>query len=496
MQIQISRQDPVRAECAALLVPLVETDRTPRALGRLDRAMGGRIQAYLDAREFRGKAGELVGLPAEGIRARSLLLVGLGKEDELDAEALRRAAGAGLRAAARRKAAHVGLFVAPLQRVPPQEMAAALVEGALLGAYRFDAYRKLEDPPGSVTRLSLLGTGPRGGTHLRRGLTLGKVAAESANLARDLSNEPGSVATPSWLAARARRLGREAGLRVRVWGPRELERAKMGGLLAVGRGSAHPPRLIVMEYGTRRRAGHARTIVLVGKGITFDSGGISIKPAANMHQMKHDMAGAAAVFGALRGVARLGLRLHVVGIVPAAENKPGADAYLPGDIVRSASGKTIEVLNTDAEGRIVLADALHYAQRYKPAAIIDLATLTGACVVALGSACCGLLGNDEDLMKHVERAGERSHERAWPLPLWSEHKKQIQGDVGDIKNTSGREAGTSTAAAFLSYFVADTPWAHLDIAGTAWTTRDQPYCIKGATGFGVRLLLELLRNWK
>ena len=324
----------------------------------------------------------------------------------------------------------------------------------------------------------------------------GCIAAESARLARDLSNEPGSVHTPAWMADQARKLGREVGLKVKVLAERELEREKMQGILSVGRGSANPPRLIVLEHnapasGARRRP----TLALVGKGITFDSGGISIKPAANMHEMKHDMSGGAAVFGAMRGAALLGLPQHLVGIVPAAQNMPGASAYLPGDIVRAASGKTIEVLNTDAEGRVVLADALHHAQSFKPDAIVDLATLTGACVIALGSACCAVMGNNERLIKRVQAAGDRSHERAWPLPLWDEHKKQIKGDVGDIKNTGGREAGASTAGAFLSHFVGATPWAHLDIAGTAWTTREQPYCVKGATGFGVRLLLELLRDW-
>ncbi|MFQ5514661.1 MAG: leucyl aminopeptidase [Myxococcota bacterium] len=503
MQIQISRRDPSAVDCAALIVPLAQSrsdengpPRLPRSVRRLDRALGGRIARYLESREFRGKRDELVGFPADGIGARSVLLVGLGQEEKLDSEALRRATAQGIRAAARRRAESVALLAPAVRRLAPAELAAAAAEGALLGAYRFDAYRELEDAPGAVASLALLGADGEHAAALRRGLRFGVVAAESTNLARDLSNEPGSVHTPAWLAGRARKLGRELGLRVRVLAERELEQAKMGGLLAVGAGSANPPRLIVMEHGTTpARTRRRTTIALVGKGITFDSGGISLKPAANMHEMKHDMSGAAAVFGALRGAALLGLPLHVVGIVPAAENKPGPRAYLPGDIVRSASGKTIEVLNTDAEGRIVLADALHHAQSFQPTAIIDLATLTGACVIALGSACCGLFGNDDRLIRRIREAGERSHERAWPLPLWDEHKKQIKGDVGDIKNTAGREAGPSTAAAFLSHFVGETPWAHLDIAGTAWTNRSRPYCVKGATGFGVRLLLELLRSW-
>ena len=264
----------------------------------------------------------------------------------------------------------------------------------------------------------------------------------------------------------------------------------------------NPPRLIVLEHNAPQTRGRAKprsrqpTICLVGKGITFDSGGISIKPSAGMDEMKHDMSGAAAVVGVLRACALLKVPLHVVGVIAAAENMPSGSAYRPGDVITAMSGKTIEVMNTDAEGRVVLADALHYASRFSPSATIDLATLTGACVVALGSVCCGVMGNDEKLITKVRAAGERTHERAWQLPLWEEHKKQVKGSVGDVKNTAGREAGTSTAGAFLSHFVDETPWAHLDIAGTAWTSKDDAYCVKGATGFGVRLLVELLQTWK
>jgi leucyl aminopeptidase len=267
----------------------------------------------------------------------------------------------------------------------------------------------------------------------------------------------------------------------------------------VGRGSVNPPRLIVLEHGAPKRgAKPARkrpTLAFVGKGITFDSGGISIKPAASMDEMKHDMSGGAAVLGALRAAALLDLPFHIVGLVPAAQNMPDGHAYVPGDIVKSAQGKTIEVLNTDAEGRIVLSDALHHATSYKPDAIIDLATLTGACLVALGEVACAVLGNDEKLIAKVRAAADATHERAWPLPLWEEHKNAIKGTVGDIVNTGGRNGGVSTAAAFLSHFVGETPWAHLDIAGTAWATKEMPYA-KGATGFGVRLLIELVRRWK
>jgi len=497
MQIHVKHEDPVRAKCDVLIVPLPRGESVPRTFRKLDSALQGRIQRYLESGEFRGKPDEVTAFPAEGLVAHSVILVGMGADGSIDAERLRRAAGVGIRAAARRRAKRAGMLL-PAGRGPtPAERVQALTEGAILGAYRFDRYRKPEDAPGEVEDLLLLASDSRDGAALRRGARTGTVSAKSTVLARDLSNEPGSVHTPAWLADQARELGRQVGLRITVLAQRELEREKLQGILSVGRGSHNPPRLIVLEHNAPARGARRRsTVALVGKGITFDSGGISIKPAANMHEMKHDMSGAAAVIGAMRGAALLRVPLHVVGLVPAAQNMPGGDAYLPGDIVHSASGKTIEVLNTDAEGRIVLADALHYASRFKPDAIVDLATLTGACVIALGSACCGLMGNDESLIKRIRAAGDRSHERAWPLPLWDEHKKQIRGDVGDIKNTGGREAGALTAGAFLSHFVGDTPWAHLDIAGTAWTSRAHPYSVKGATGFGVRLLLELLRDWR
>jgi leucyl aminopeptidase len=329
----------------------------------------------------------------------------------------------------------------------------------------------------------------------------GVILAESQNVARQLSNEPANALPPAALAAAAQRVAREAGLRVRVLDVAEMKRRKMGGILAVGGGSANPPRLIVLEHG--RAAGKARggrrrdTICLVGKGITFDSGGISIKPSASMEEMKHDMSGAAAVVGALRACALLGVPQHVVGVIGAAENLPSATAYRPGDIVTTMSGKTIEVLNTDAEGRVVLADALHFARsEFEPASMIDLATLTGACVVALGKWATGLFGNDEKLCERVRRAGEATGERAWPMPLWDEHKKHVRSQIATVKNSGGRDAGASTAAGFLAAFVGDTPWVHLDIAGTAWVTKAGPYQPLGATGVGVRLLLELLRAWK
>jgi leucyl aminopeptidase len=496
MQLEVSRKSPVEAEVDALVVPLAEGAGVPRALHALDAALGGALNTWIESGQFEGKSGQLASLPAGGgVRARRVVLVGLGKRG--DAEALRGAAARALRELRRAKLARAALCVPALRRPEPEDAAQALAEGALLGHYRFDKYKTANDLPPEVTHLELIVSDAHHVAAARRGARTGAVIGESVNLARDLSNEPGGVATPEHLASRARALARQVGLHVNVFGERELRQHKMGGILAVGRGSANPPRLIVLEHGRPARGERRRkTVALVGKGITFDTGGISIKPAEAMDEMKHDMSGGAAVIAALGAAARLRLPLHVVGLVPAAQNMPDGRAYLPGDIVTAANGKTIEVLNTDAEGRVVLSDALHHATTFEPEAIIDLATLTAACVIALGHACAAVLGNDEPLVRKVIAAGERTRERAWQLPLWEDYQKLIKGTVGDVKNTAGRPAGTITAAAFLSNFVGKTPWAHLDIAGTAWRKGDGEDGPRGATGYGVRLLVDLLRSWK
>ena len=497
MKFEVQREDFTAASGDAVMIPLPKSDAPPRALQALDHALGGLIARVWDAGDFTGKSAEVLSLPVAGIAAKRLVLIGIGAEKDASAESLRSAGGRAAKALSRAKAKLGSIAVPTLRRVKPEEAAQALTEGVVLGAYRFDKYKSGNDKPPALEVIALLASDARQVVELRRGAKLGQVLAESANLARDLSNEPGATCTPEHLAAEARRLARAHGLKVTVFAEKELAREKMAGILTVGRGSAHPPRLIVLEHGAPAKGARKRpTLAFVGKGITFDSGGISIKPAASMDEMKHDMSGGAAVLGTLRAAALLDLPCHVIGIVAAAQNMPDGNAYVPGDIIQSAQGKTIEVLNTDAEGRIVLSDALHHATSYKPDAIIDLATLTGACVVALGEVACAVLGNDEKLIAKVQAAASATHERAWPLPLWEEHKTAIKGTVGDILNTGGRNGGVSTAAAFLSHFVGETPWAHLDIAGTAWTTKEMPYYAKGATGFGVRLLVELARRWK
>ena len=509
MQVSVDSRSPVDASADVLSLPLAAVDpskpKLPARVAAVDRALGGRISAILSSGDFRGKRGESVFVYPDGeISARRVLLVGMGDEASLDAEALRCAAGTAVKQAAARRASSVALAAPTVRRLRAPAAAQALAEGAVLAGYRFDAHRSPpEDAPGEVHAVSLSFDAGADLRAARAGAARGRMLAESQNTARDLSNEPANALPPAELARQAQRVAREVGLRVRVMDAAELKRRKMGAILAVGQGSANPPRLIVLEHNAPQTRGRAKprprqaTVCLVGKGITFDSGGISIKPSAGMDEMKHDMSGAAAVVGALRSCALLKVPLHVVGVIAAAENMPSGSAYRPGDVIKAMSGKTIEVMNTDAEGRVVLADALHFARtEFEPRAMIDLATLTGACVIALGKLATGAFGNNERLVEIVRRAGEVAAERAWPMPLWDGHRKQIRSEVADIKNTGGREAGASTAAAFLSHFVGETPWVHLDIAGTGWTSKVGSYQGRGATGVGVRLLMEVLHDWK
>jgi leucyl aminopeptidase len=487
-----------------LAVPLFEVDpkkpALPARVRALDRALGGGIAAAIASGDFRGRPGQSTTLyPGKGSSAERVLLLGMGAEAKADAEAFRRVAGRAVGGAAARRARRITLLAPGVRSVPAAEGAQALAEGALLGAYGFSTYQqKSKDEVGAKAVTLLYDARQSDLRNVRSAAARGVVLAESQNLARDLSNEPANELPPVALAAAARKMSREVGLRCRVLDVPAMKKLKMGAILAVGGGSANPPRFVVMEHNAPTKGGRKKpTFCIVGKGITFDSGGISIKPAGGMQDMKHDMSGAASVVGAMRAVALLKLPIHVVGLIAAAENMPSGTAYRPGDIVRSMSGKTIEILNTDAEGRVVLADALHYATtHYSPQAMVDLATLTGACMIALGSWATGVFGTNDALVQTIAAAGDATAERAWPMPLLQEHRDAMRSQVADLKNAGGREAGASTAAGFLAAFTGDTPWVHLDIAGTGWMDKAGPYQGRGATGVGVRLLLETLARWK
>ncbi len=451
----------------------------------------------LNRQEFHGENQQTLLLHTAGhadIAAARVLLVGLGKHQDVTRERTRRAFGTALK-----RLRDAGIDRTAVQvHCPSPDSLQTIVEAAGLVSYQFTQFKADQHKPALAALTICVPEGsdlPATQQLIKRAQAI----TESANYARDIANQPGNVVYPSVIAAYARQLAKDTGLKCTVLDKAALQAGGFGGLLAVGGGSAREPYLITLEH-RGARASSAKPIALVGKALTFDSGGISLKPGEKMDEMKFDKCGGCAVLGAMRAIALLKLPVNVIGVIAAAENMPSATSYRPGDIVTSYKGAdhravTIEVLNTDAEGRVVLGDALVYARERHPQAIIDLATLTGACVVALGGCAAGLMGNDEALQEKLRSAGEATGERLWPLPLWQDYKDKIKSDVADIKNTGGREGGAITAAAFLEKYVGKIPWAHLDIAGTAWTTEERPYLAKGATGFGVRLLLETLTQW-
>jgi leucyl aminopeptidase len=458
--------------------------------------LGRKIATHITAAEigdFKGRENEsCVVYTQQGKRTRRYLVVGLGERKKSTLERYRRASATAAKRARLLRAKTLAIFVPGTIR-PFGHTVLALTEGALLSLYRFDKYiSKKEESPDQLESISIVTEG-------RAKLNEGKAAVEKARtiseataLARDLGNAPGNEIYPQTLAEAARQSAERAGYQATILDEQEIDDLGMGGVIGVSRGSAHPPRFIILEYGPSSK----RPIVLVGKGVTFDSGGISIKPSAGMAEMKMDMSGAAAVIGTFEAVARLKLPVHIVGLIPAVENLPSGNALRPGDILRHYNGKTSEVDNTDAEGRLVLADALGYAETFKPLAVIDLATLTGAVVVALGHHATGMMGNDPNLMQQLKIAGETTYERVWQLPLFEEYEKQIKSDIADVKNTGGRWAGSITGGLFLKRFIGNYKWVHLDIAGTAMLEENGDYAFKGASGVGVRLLTEFLRRWK
>jgi leucyl aminopeptidase len=376
----------------------------------------------------------------------------------------------------------------------PGESAQALTEGSMLGLYRFLKYKTDEenDRKKDVRELTILTENAYQVKALQKSVRTGELIAGSAAMVRDMVSSPGADMTPTVIAGIAKDIAEKHKLRIQVLERDRMRKLGMGALLGVASGSAQPPKFIIVEY---RGGGNKPFIALVGKTITFDSGGISIKPSENMDKMKDDMSGGAAVLGAIQNAASLRLPLNIAALLPATENMPSGSAYKPGDVLKTLSGQTIEIVNTDAEGRLILSDALAYACRYKPALIVDIATLTGACRIALGQEAVGMLGNDDAFKQKMREAGEKTGERVWELPLWEGYFDLIKSDIADMKNSGGRDGGVITAAALLSKFVQKYPWVHLDIAGTAWTEKDRSYTPKGATGIGTRLLTQFLRDY-
>jgi leucyl aminopeptidase len=505
MPLDISiRTDHITAVRTPLLVlQHFQDDREPKgSAAAVDEALGGLLGRLMARGDFRGKPEEtLLVYPADaGFPAERILLVGIGKREDYAMQGLRKAVGTAVREAERMRVSEIALALGHVERKSEQMgsyfAARGAVEGAVLAAWD---YRDLktsstdnDDPVVRLRSLVLLADDDEERDEMQSGADVGRAVAEGENLARELAAKPANVATPSHLADIARRIAEEGGMAVTVMDRQALEQGGFRGILSVAAGTDEEPRFIVLEYSGGSEG--TRPVALVGKGVTFDTGGISIKPAEKMEEMKYDMAGAAAVLGAMQAVARLRPRTNVVALVPCTENLLSGRAVKPGDVITMHSGKTVEVINTDAEGRMILADALSYALHFEPQAIIDVATLTGSVVIALGHEAIGLMGNDGKLIDQVRAVGERTGERCWPLPLWDHYRKQLDSPVADIKNVGGRPAGAITAGWFLKEFVGDTPWVHLDIAGTAY--RDEPvaYLRKGPTGVPTRLLIEWIRE--
>lgn len=479
----------------ALVLLFCEGEGLPKEDGViLDRALGGALRELLQSKEFDGKAGEVVVFHTQRtIPAKRLILVGLGKKPELGLDQIRQAMGYAVK---RVRQAKCGTFMAALPSVVPDgaspiDVAQTMTEGALLGSYQFTIYRSDAPPGREVTAMTILAPQKDHLRQLSEGIRRGVATAEATVFVRDLCNHPSNVMTPTRIASEAKTVAKEAGVHLKILEQKEMEKLGMGALLGVAKGSHQPPKFIILRYqGAKKK--DDRPVVLVGKTITFDTGGISLKPAENMEQMKADMTGGAEVLAAMRAAARLRLPLNLVSILPAAENMPGGRAMRPGDVVKTLAGKTVEVQNTDAEGRLILSDGLAYATRFKPAALIDIATLTGACVVALGQFAIGMFGTDAPLKEAIRKAGLRAGERVWEMPLWEEYFEQLRSDVADMRNIGGRGGGMITAALFLSKFVGDAPWVHLDIASTDWSERERAYIPKGPTGIGTRLLIQFL----
>lgn len=473
------------------LVTLVfegETPETVPLLSKMDHQMAGTLSALLTAHELRGKLYETTYIHQPGkMKARRLLLVGAGQADRWDLDVLRRCAGTAAIFLRSRHVRSMAFLCRPGWDL--EKSAHVVTEGVLLGLFDVDSYKTQEKEERFLGELVVVAE--EGSVDaLERGISRGKILAKATNFARDLTNEPSSELTPTKFAARAADMAERFNLDIEVLGEKQMRELGMGGILGVARGSDEPAKLIILRYTPPERFSD-ELVAFVGKGITFDSGGISLKPSQGMEKMKYDMAGGAAVLGAMRAIGQLRPGIAIVGVVPATENMPSGRAQKPGDVIRSLSGKTIEVVDTDAEGRLILADALTYAQRLGATTMIDIATLTGACVVALGSVYGAVLGNNERLVAEVIEAGRQAGERLWQLPLDEAYREQLKSEIADIKNVGGRKAGTITAAYFLKEFVGETAWAHLDIAGTAWLEEKKPYLSVGPTGMGVRTLVHL-----
>jgi leucyl aminopeptidase len=496
MEIRVEQGRAEKYPCALLLLFSYEIPEPLEGPVRdVDLEWQGVISTLMKQGDFKGELFECRLVYTQGaLPAQRVLLTGLGKKEEFDLEKWR---GASSKAGQLIRDSGIKRFALSMRKIEDfseEDLAESFVTGLLLGVYQFNEFKTHErDRIKEIEEVFILGETDEEMKSFEKGVRTGRIISESVYLSRDLVNGPSNQITPTALAEKAREVAKDNGMEIQVLEMNQAEAMGMGAFVAVAKGSQEPGKFIILEYNNDKPLD---TIALVGKGVTFDSGGISIKPSENMDRMKDDMSGAAAVLATMQAASKLRLPFHLVGIMPATENLPSGKAYKPGDILKTLSGQTVEVISTDAEGRLILSDALTYSLRYQPKAIIDLATLTGACVVALGDYVIGLLGNDEPLVKRVEEASGKTGEKVWRLPLWDEYFEYVKSDVADFRNVGTRAAGAIIGGIFLSKFVGKVPWVHLDIAGPASIQKERPYIPRGGTGAGVRLLIQLLRDWK
>ena len=478
-------------ECDFLVIPVFENDEL-LDLDGLDSASGGELSRARATREFSAKPNSMFVTPmnSSNWKTKRVALVGVGPEGKNTVDNYRKAASIAVRSACQQRMQSVAFVLRG--NVPLDSAAQAVSEGLVLGGFSDRRFKTKDEETLTPVKAFQIVLTEGSTSELTRSVDIGWTVAEATNRARELANTPGNILTPRIFAEQASSLVIDSGIAVELLDEAAIESQGMGLLLGVARGSVEPPRLIVMRHEPEN-ATEGPVLGLIGKGVTFDSGGISLKPANGMERMKEDMAGGAAVVCAMRAIGALGLPRRVIGIVPATENMPGGRAIKPGDVLTSANGKTIEVVNTDAEGRLILGDALWYAQKQGVTHLVDVATLTGACVIALGNVASGLFGSPSSWIETVSQAANRAGERVWPMPIYEEYHEQLRSEIADLSNIGGREAGACTAAAFLSSFVKGIPWAHFDIAGTAWFDNKQSEQDKGSTGVMVRTLTELAR---
>ena len=489
MEFSIKSMQPGRTKTGCAVVGVFDARKLSAPAAHLDETARGYLSAIVKRGDMEGKAGATLLLHnVPGVAAERVLLVGLGREAEFGPRQYREAVAAAVRTlnATGTRDAELHLTALDIDGLDAQWRAQQAVTIASETLYRFEAMKSRKEPAQPALKALTLAVSDKGDVRKgQKGLDQGEAIAAGMALTKDLGNLPPNVCTPSYLADQARELAKRYKMKVQVLDRADMEKLGMGSLLSVAQGSRQPPKFIVIEH---RGGKNAKPVVLVGKGVTFDTGGISIKPAAEMDEMKYDMSGAGSVLGTMKAVGELDLPVNVVGLIPTTENMPGGRATRPGDIVKSLSGQTVEILNTDAEGRLILCDALTYAERYEPSAVIDIATLTGACVIALGHVATGLFSNDDALANELLAAADAAHDRAWRMPLWDDYQDQLKSNFADFANIGGRPAGAVTAACFLARFTRKYKWAHLDIAGVAWRSGKE----KGATARPVPMLVQFL----